>query len=164
MIESITAAVNAADSQAALVLTRTMDHVRGEALANDRFTVTLFAGFAAVALLLAAVGVYGLTAFSVAQRSHEIALRMALGATPTRVVALVLKEGLALAVSGSAVGLIGAYWVGRTIQGILFGVPTFDLATLVAAGLALLLPALAACYFPALRAERVEIMQALRGE
>jgi putative ABC transport system permease protein len=164
MIESISAAVNMMDSQAALALTRTMSQVRGEALANDRFTVTLFAGFAAVALLLAAVGIYGLTAFSVAQRSHEIALRMALGATHNRVVALIVKEGLALAAIGSAVGLIGAYMIGRTIQGILFGIPSVEFATFIAAGLALLLPALAACYFPALRAERVEIMQALKGE
>jgi putative ABC transport system permease protein len=94
MIESISSAVNATDSRAALALTRTMDQVRGQTLAGDRFTLILFASFGAIALLLAAVGVHGVTAFSVAQRSHEIALRMALGATRNRVVAFIVKEGL----------------------------------------------------------------------
>jgi len=89
--KSISSAVNALDSQAALALTRTMDQVRGETAAGDRFTVILFVSFGAVALLLAAVGVHGLTAFSVAQRSHEIALWMALGATRSRVVASIGK-------------------------------------------------------------------------
>lgn len=103
IIESISAAVNMVDSQAALALTRTMNQVRGEALANDRFTAILFVSFAVVALLLAGVGIHGLTAFSAAQRSHEIGLRMALGATRVRVVSLVLREGLTLACIGSAV-------------------------------------------------------------
>jgi putative ABC transport system permease protein len=94
MIESISSAVNATDSRAALALTRTMDQVRGQTLAGDRFTLILFASFGAIALLLAAVGVHGVTAFSVAQRSHEIALRMALGATRNRVVAFIVNEGL----------------------------------------------------------------------
>jgi putative ABC transport system permease protein len=164
MIKSISAAVSAVDSQAALALTRTMEQVRGEALANDRFTLVLFASLAAVALLLAAVGVHGLTAFSVAQRSHEIALRMALGATRNHVVALVVREGLALACIGSAVGLIGAHFVGRAMQNNLFGVPATDFRTLVAVELGLFLPALVACYYPALRAAKVEIVQALKGE
>jgi putative ABC transport system permease protein len=164
MIENISSAVNAVDSQAALALTRTMDQVRGETLADDRFTAILFASFGAVALLLAAVGVHGLTAFSVAQRSHEIALRMALGATRNRVVSFIVKEGLALAGIGSAVGLAGAYFVGRAMQSVSFGVPAIDSLTLVVAGLALLLPALLACYHPALRATTIEIMQALKRE
>ena len=164
MIEGISSAVNEVDSQAALALTRTMDQVRGETLANDRLTVILFGAFGAAALLLAAVGVYGLTAFSVAQRSHEIALRMALGATRDRVVAFVVKEGLALACIGSAAGLAGAYFVGRGMQSILFGVPATDSLTLIAAVLGLLLSALFACVAPASRAATVEIMQVLKRE
>jgi putative ABC transport system permease protein len=156
--------VNAVDSQAALALTRTMDQVRGETLAGDRFAVILFASFGAVALLLAAVGVHGLTAFFVAQRSHEIALRMALGATRNRVVAFIVKEGLAQACIGSAVGLAGVYFVGRAMQSISFGVPAIDLLTLIAAGFGLLLPAVFACYHPALRAAKIEIMPALKKE
>jgi putative ABC transport system permease protein len=164
MIKSISAAVSAVDPQAALALTRSMEQVRSEALANDRFTVVLFAGFAAVALLLSAVGVHGLTAFSVTQRSHEIALRMALGATPNRVVTVIVKEGLVLVCIGSVLGLIGAYVVGRAMQNILYGVPATDFRTLVAVQLSLFLPALVACYYPALRAAKVEIVQALKGE
>jgi putative ABC transport system permease protein len=164
MIKSIAAAVHAVDSQAALALTRTMDQVHDEVLANDRFTVILFATFAVVGLLLAAVGIHGLTAFSVAQRSHEIALRMALGATRNRVVTLVMKEGLALACAGLALGLIASYFVGRAMQSVLFGVGAIDFSTLGAVGLVLLFAALLACYLPALRAATVEIMQALRAQ
>ena len=162
--KSISSAVNGLDSRAALALTRTMDQVRGETVADDRFTVILFAGFGAVALLLAAVGVYGLTAFSVAQRSPEIALRMALGATRNRVVTLFVKEGLSLASIGLVAGLSGAYFVGRAMQSVLFAVPATDLPTLVAAGIGLLLPALFACYHPALQAATIEIMPALKEE
>jgi putative ABC transport system permease protein len=129
MIESLSAAVNALDPQAALALTRAMDQVRGEAFANDRFTTVLFVSFAVVALLLAAVGIHGLTSFSAAQRSREIGLRMALGATRGRVVALVLTEGLSLACIGSAIGVIGAYFVGHAMQGLLLGVPATDFLT-----------------------------------
>ena len=164
MIESISAAVNLVDSQAALALTRTMDQVRGETLANDRLTAVLFVSFALVALLLASVGIHGLTAFSAAQRAHEIGLRMALGATRGRMVALVVKEGLTLACMGSVVGLVGSYFVGRTMQGLLFGVPATDFLTLMAVGAGLLLPAVVACYLPAHRAASGEIMQALKRE
>jgi putative ABC transport system permease protein len=164
MLESISSAVNAVDSQAAFALTRTMDQVRGETVAGDRFTVILFVGFGAIALLLAAVGVHGLTAFSVAQRSHEIALRMALGATRSCVAASIVKEGLAQACIGSAIGLAGAYFVGRAMQSISFGVPAIDLLTLIAAAFGLLLPALLACYHPALRAATIEIMPTLKEE
>ena len=122
MIKSIQAAVNALDPQAAFALTRTMEQVHDQVLANDRFTLILFASFAVVGLLLATVGIYGVMAFSVAQRSREMALRMALGATRNRVLALVVKEGVALACAGLGFGLIGAYFVGRAMQSILFGV------------------------------------------
>lgn len=164
MVDSISAAIGAVDSQAALALTRTMEQVHGEALANDRFMVVLFLSFAMAALLLAVGGVHGVTAFSAAQRTKEIALRMALGATPSRVVALVLTEGLTLASIGSVTGVLGAWFAGRAMQGILFGVPGTDLLTLIAMGLGLLLPALGACYYPAHRASAVEIMQLLKAE
>ena len=97
MTKSIAAAVHAVDPQIALDQPKTLDEVRDDVLANDRFTVILFVSFAAVALLLAALGIYGVMSFSVAQRSHEIALRMALGATRSRVVALIVREGVILA-------------------------------------------------------------------
>jgi putative ABC transport system permease protein len=164
MLKSIQAAVNTLDPQAAFALTRTMDQVHDQVLANDRLAVILFASFAAVGLLLAAVGIYGVMAFSVTQRSHEMALRMALGATRNRVVALVMKEGLALACAGLGLGWIGAYFVGRAMQSVLFGVGTIDVPAFGAVGSLLLLAALFACHVPALRAATVEIMQLLRSE
>ena len=164
ILKSVAAAVNGVDPQAAFLKPRTMEQVHDEVLANDRFTVILFASFAAVALLLAAVGIYGVMAFSVTQRSHEMALRMALGATRNRVVALVMKEGLVLACTGLGVGLIGAYFVGRAMQNILFGVGAIDFSAFAAVGSVLLCAALLACCLPALRAATVEIMQLLRSE
>lgn len=164
MIKSIAAAVNDVDPQAALYEPRTMEQVHDEALANDRFTVILFASFAVIALLLAALGIHGVMAFSVAQRSHEIALRVALGATRNGVVALILKEGLGLACAGLSLGLIGAYLVGRAVRSILFDVGSIDSSTLVAAGLVLVSAAFLACYLPARRAAGVDPMVALRHE
>jgi len=133
-------------------------------LANDRFTVILFASFAAVALLLAAIGIYGVMAFTVAQRSHEIAVRMALGSSRNRMVGLVVKEGVALACIGLGIGLVGAFFVGRAMRTMLFGVGAMDFTAFGTVGLILLLAAVLACYLPARRAASVNPMEALRGE
>jgi predicted permease len=164
MLKNIAGAINTVDPQAALYRPLTMDQVHDRVLANDRFTLILFTSFATVALLLATVGIYGVMAFSVNQRSREIALRMALGATRNAVIALVVKEGVTLAGVGLGLGLIGAYFVGRAMQTILFGVSAIDLSAFGAVGFLLLLAALAACYLPALRAASVEAMQLLRNE
>jgi putative ABC transport system permease protein len=164
MIKSIAAAVNGTDPQAALALTRTMEQVHDEDLANDRLTLILFASFAIVGLLLAAVGIHGVTGFSVAQRSHDIAVRMAIGATRNRVIALVVREGLTLACIGLGLGLFGAYFVGRAMQRVLFGVGAVDPSTLYSVGSVLLLAALLACYLPARRATNVDSMAVLRHE
>ena len=164
MTKSIAAAVHTVDPEIALATPRTLDQVRDEVLANDRFTVILFGSFAGVALLLAALGIYGVMAFSVAQRSHEIALRMALGATRNRVVALVVREGILLAFIGLGLGLVGAYFVGRAMRSTLFGVGAMDFSAFGVVGLILLIAALLACYLPARRASAVEPMQALRME
>jgi putative ABC transport system permease protein len=164
ILKSIAGAVSVVDSQAAFLKPRTMEQVHDEVLANDRFTVLLFASFAVVALLLAAVGIYGVMAFSVTQRSREMALRSALGASRYRVIALVVKEGLMLACAGLGLGAIGAYFVGRAMQSVLFGVGAIDYSAFGAVGLVLLSAAVLACYLPALRAATVEIMQLLRSE
>jgi putative ABC transport system permease protein len=164
MVKSVAAAVHSVDPEIALAEPRSMEEVRDLILSNDRFTLILFVSFAVVALLLAALGVYGVMSFSVAQRSHEIALRMALGANRSRVVALVVKEGLVLACIGLALGLIGAYFVGRGMQSTLYGIGKLDLSVFASVALVLLLAAILACLIPARRAASVEPMQALRSE
>jgi putative ABC transport system permease protein len=164
MQTSIAAAVHAVDTQIALAEPKTLDQIREESLADERFTLILFGTFAAVALFLATLGIYGVVAFSVAQRSHEIALRMALGATRNRVVALVLREGSVLAAIGMGLGLIGAYFVGRAMQSMLFGVRALDFSAFASVALILLAAALLACYLPARRAASLEPMRVLRTE
>ncbi|MBV8672130.1 MAG: FtsX-like permease family protein, partial [Acidobacteriaceae bacterium] len=164
MTRSIAAAIHAVDPQIALAQPRTMDDVHDEVMSGDRFVVILFVTFAAVALLLAALGIYGVMAFSVAQRSHEIALRMALGATRNRVIGMVVREGILLACIGSVLGLIGSYFVGRAMRSLLFGVGAMDFSAFAAVGLVLLVAALLACYLPAHRAASVHPMRVLRTE
>jgi putative ABC transport system permease protein len=164
MVKSVEAAVHSVDPEIALAEPRSMEEVRDLVLSNDRFTLILFVSFAVVALLLAALGVYGVMSFSVAQRSHEIALRMALGATRHRVVALIVREGLALACIGLLLGLIGAYFVGRGMQSTLYGVGKFDLSVFASVALVMLVAAVIACFIPARRAASVQPMQALRAE
>jgi len=164
MLKSISAAVHAVDPAVALAEAKTLDEAVDESMANQRFTLVLFTSFAVVALLLAALGIYGVMAFSVAQRAHEIALRMALGATRRRVVALVIREGVLLSAIGLALGLIGAYFVGRAMQSLLFGVHALDFSAFGAVGAVLLLTAVVACFLPARRAASVEPMRVLRTE
>ena len=164
MTKSIAAAVHTVDPQIAFDHPKTLDQVRDDVLADDRFTVILFVSFAAVALLLAALGIYGVMSFSVAQRSHEIALRMALGATRSRVVALIVREGVILALVGLGFGLIGAYFVGRSMQSTLYGVGAMDFSAFGAVGLILVTAAVMACWIPARRAASVEPMRVLRTE
>jgi putative ABC transport system permease protein len=163
-IKSIEAAVGAVDPDLHREGVRTLDELIDDALAIDRFTVVLFSSFGALGLLLAAVGIYGVMAFAVGQRTHEFGIRMALGAQRSRVINLVLKEGTILAIAGSTIGLIGAYFVGRAMQSTLYGVRAFDAYAFGGVVLLLLLAALVASVFPAWRASRVEPLEALRYE
>ncbi len=164
MTRSISAAVHSVDPNLALANVKTMDQIVSESLLTDRFTTGLFVSFASVALLLAAIGIYGVMAFAVAQRTHEIGLRMALGASQQHVLGLILKEGVVLAAIGLGVGLVGACFVGRAMRGLLYGVGTIDMAAFSAVALTLFLAALLACFFPANRASKVDPMIALRYE
>ena len=164
MFRSVAAAVHAVDPQIGLAEPRTMDQVRDEVLASDRFTMLLFACFALVALMLAAVGIYGVMAFSVTQRTQEMALRIALGATPSRVVGLVMKEGIMLASLGFAIGLIGALFVQRVMQSTLYDIGPIDYASLGVVVFLLFTAALLACYLPACRASSADPMQTLRNQ
>jgi ABC-type antimicrobial peptide transport system permease subunit len=142
----------------------TMDQMMEQDLSGSRFMVLMFGGFAATGLLLAAVGIYGVTSFTVAQRTHEIGLRMALGASRGRVLALILKEGMLLAIIGLALGLCGAYAIGKVVHGVLFNVAAFDYTAFGAVAAALLFAGLLACLIPAHRATLVDPIQALRRE
>jgi len=164
MTRSIAAAVHAIDPQIALAQPKTMDEIKSDILSGDRFTMDLYFCFAALALLLAAVGIYGVMAFTVAQREHEISLRIALGASRGDVVGLVLKEAMVLALIGLGLGLVGAFFVGRAMHGTLYGVASIDYAAVGVVSLVLLLAALLASWLPARRAAAIQPMQALRGE
>jgi putative ABC transport system permease protein len=164
VIKSISAAVAAVDPELPLAGVKTLDELIDEAFAIDRFTVVLFSCFGVLGLLLAAVGIYGVMAFVVGQRTHEFGIRMALGAERSRVINLVLKEGTILAVCGAAIGLIGAYFVGKAMQSTLYGVGAFDPYAFGGVSLLLLVAALLACLVPAWRASRVEPLEALRYE
>jgi putative ABC transport system permease protein len=120
--------------------------------------------FGAIALLIAAVGVYGVISYSVAQRTHEIGIRVALGASRGRILRMILAQGMRLAAIGSAVGLIALHWLTELVHGLLYGIGPSDLATLAGATLALLVIAFAACWIPARRATRVDPLVALRYE
>ena len=164
MDKSIAAVVTSMDRDLPIMNVRTMDQIVDDSLASDRFQTILYGTFAAFALLLAAVGIYGVMSFAVAQRTHEIGLRMALGAARQTVVALILKEGMLLALVGSGLGLVGALFVGRAMKSMLYGVGAIDLAAFGAVAIVLLAAALLACFIPARRAAKLDPMVALRYE
>jgi putative ABC transport system permease protein len=164
LTRNVAGIVQSMDPDLPLGTPRTMQQIMDRSLSQDRFTAGLFGGFAAIALLLAAVGIYGVMSFAVAQRTHEIGLRMALGADQGSVLALILKEGMILAGVGLALGLFGAYGVGKVMHGLLYNVAVFDFAAFAAVAAALLLAGLLACFIPAHRATLVDPMQALRQE
>jgi putative ABC transport system permease protein len=164
LTKSISAIVASVQPNLPLADVRTMDQILDQSMAGDRFTAFLFGGFAVIALLLASLGIYGVMSFAVAQRTHEIGLRMALGASAGRVIKLVLREGMLLAFIGLVLGLVGAYFVGRGMHSLFFDVGTIDGAAFGAVAVLLVLSALLACYIPAHRASRVDPMQALRHE
>jgi len=141
---------------------RTFQEQIYESMSNDRFNAMMFAAFAGVALLLAAIGIYGVMSFVVAQRVHELGLRMALGADKKQVVTLIMKDGMKTALLGTALGFVGAYFVGRAMQGMWFGVGDFDIGRFVAIAVTLIGAAMVACYLPARRAATVDPLVALR--
>jgi putative ABC transport system permease protein len=152
----------AVDSQAPASRAQTMDHFIGAAMAGQRFNTLLLGVFAGAALLLAAVGIYGVMSYTVTARTNEVGIRMALGAQPRDVLKLVVGQGMALALTGVAIGLIGAWLLTRLMKTLLFGVSVTDPLTFAGVTLLLTLVALLACYIPARRATKIDPLIALR--
>jgi putative ABC transport system permease protein len=152
------------DSSLPVSAVRTMDDVLSTAQARPRFLTLLLTLFAGVALVLAAVGIYGVISYSVAQRTSEFGIRIALGAAPKDVLGMVLGQGLMLGAVGVALGAGGALALTRYIRGLLFGISSFDPLTFVVMAAVLAAVTLAACWIPAHRATRVDPMIALRYE
>jgi putative ABC transport system permease protein len=150
------------DREVAISRVRTMEDVVAASVAQPRFRMTLLAAFAAVSLMLAAIGVYGMVAFSVNQRRTELGLRLALGAKPRDLLHLVLRQGITPVAIGLVCGLAGAIAVTRVMQSLLFGVSAFDPVTFGAVASMLLAVAMCACYVPARRAMRVDPVTTLR--
>ena len=143
---------------------RSMDEVLAQSVAVPRFNMLLVSGFALLALVLSAIGIYGVIGYSVAQRTHEIGVRMALGAERADVLRLVLREGATMGAAGVGLGLAAAYLLSRLVANLLFGVSAHDPLTFALGGGVLLVVALCASLIPALRAARVEPVAALRAE
>jgi putative ABC transport system permease protein len=162
--KTMAAIVTSMDPDLPMADVKTMDQIVDESLASDRFSAVLFGGFAVLALLLAAVGVYGVMSFTVAQRTHEIGLRMALGAGRLDVLRGVLGEGLGTALLGIALGSLGAYGVGRVMQGMWYQVGAMDPMGFSLVAALLLVSAAVACLIPARRAASVDPMVALRED
>ena len=161
---AVRGAVREVDKAQPVAKLQTMETVIGESIAQPRFRTVLLGSFGALAVVLAAIGIYGVLAHTVAQRSREIGIRMALGARTQDVLVLVLRQGMTLVLIGMAVGLAGAFALARLLSGLLFGVTPTDTVTFTVVPLVLAAVALAACYLPARRAARVDPMRALRCE
>jgi putative ABC transport system permease protein len=143
---------------------RTMNQVMSEWVARSRFNTLLLGLFAGLATLLSAVGIFGVMNYSVALRTRELGLRLAVGAQPRQVLLLVLKQGLALTMVGVGLGLVAAFGLTRLLSGLLFGVGAVDVTTFASISLLLVIVSLLACYLPARRAMRIDPLSALRYE
>ncbi|HEY5030203.1 MAG TPA: FtsX-like permease family protein, partial [Candidatus Angelobacter sp.] len=162
--EDIRQAVRSVDPALPIANVSTLSTLVNNSLAQQKFSVYLIAGFGLLALILASVGMYGVISYSVAQRTQEIGVRMALGAQPRDISAMVLLQGVRLAGLGIAIGLVVAFVVSRLIANFLYGVNASDPLTFVSVTLTLMAVALLACYIPARRAARVDPIVALRYE
>lgn len=162
MAGAVRAAIGRVEKNAPIFGVAPLEQQLGTYLIQRRFQTSLLAGFSIVALLMAAVGIYGLIQYSIAIRTREIGLRMAIGAQSGHIFRMIIGEGLKLSLSGVAIGLVGAWWLGSAGSSLLFGVTAGDPVTFSTVSLLLMAVAVAACFFPARRAMRLDPILALR--
>jgi ABC-type antimicrobial peptide transport system permease subunit len=164
MENALRATVRAIDAQLPLDQVQTMEHAISESEAPRRFNTALISSFAAIAVLLAVLGIYSVIAFSVALRVQEMAIRLALGSQRVGIVRLVVASGVKLALAGCAIGLVGTWAASHLLQSFLFGVRAFDPIVLALAAVVLVVLTAIASLLPARRAASVELIEALRTE
>jgi predicted permease len=164
LLDSLRAVNRRMNSDQVLYGVQTMEEMISSSIEDERFTMILLGSFAGLALLLASVGIYGVVSYLVGQRTHEIGIRLALGAQRGDVLKLVLRGGLQMTLLGLVIGLVASAALTRLMAGLLFGVGATDPLTFVSVSMVLMVVALAACYIPARRAMRVDPMTALRYE
>ena len=164
IVASVRREVQAINPQLPLFGVGTLDGQISETLATPRFRAVLLAGFAVIALLLATIGIYGVTAHAVGQRTHEVGIRMALGAGRRDVLALIIVQHLRPALVGAAIGVAGAVVLGQSLRTLVYGVRATDPITFIAMAVVLVSVTVVACWIPARRATRVDPLVALRAE
>jgi putative ABC transport system permease protein len=164
LIAAVRGQVKEIDPDQPIYNIRTMNEIRAESVAPERLNLALLSIFAGIALVLAIVGIYGVMSYSVTQRTHEIGIRMAIGAQPRDVFRMILGQGMILALIGVAIGLVGAFALTRLMATMLFGIEPTDPTTFAAIAILLTAVALVACYIPGRRATRVNPLESLRYE
>ena len=164
IVPAVRAEVRAIHPQVPLFAVSTLDTQMADSLAQPRFSALLLGGFAVLALVLASIGIYGVTSYAVSQRRHEMGVRMALGAKAVEVLTLILRQHLVPALVGMVIGIVGAVSVSRFLESLVYGVGTTDAPTFATVGVMLLAVAALAAYIPARRATRVDPLIALRAE
>ena len=164
LISSLRQQVKAVDPDQPIYNIRSMDEIRSESVASERLNLTLLSIFAGIALILAIVGIYGVMSYTVTQRTHEIGIRMAIGAQPSDVFKMVIGQGMLLALIGVGLGLIGAFALTRLMATMLFDVAPTDPVTFAVIAVLLTSVALVACFIPGRRATKVDPVISLRYE